>query len=73
MSLSGRRTYDFQFLKLVTTNMDLMSNDVFDSISGVVAQQVNRLKTNRNEVGDNADAENTLEVLSNMLEYLALD
>jgi hypothetical protein len=53
ISLSGRRTYDNQFLKLVTTNMDLMSNDVLDTINGVVSQQVSRLKTNRNEVGDN--------------------
>jgi hypothetical protein len=53
MSLSGRRTYDSQFLKLVTTNMDLMSNDVLETIKGVVSQQVSRLKTNQNLVGDN--------------------
>lgn len=53
--------------------MDLMSNDVFDSLTGVVSTQVSKLKTNYVQVGDNTDAENTLQSLSNMLEYLALD
>jgi hypothetical protein len=36
ISLSGRNTYDFNFLKSVTENVDLMSNDVFDSVFNII-------------------------------------
>jgi hypothetical protein len=32
LSLSGRRTFDYEFLNLVTASKDLMSDDTFDAI-----------------------------------------
>ena len=37
MSLSGRRTYDYQFLKEVTSSLDLMTEDMHDAIFDIVA------------------------------------
>jgi len=70
LSLSGRRTFDFEFLKLVTTNRDLMSDNTFDAIFDIVENQVSRLKTSEFVVGDNSDAEKAMIIVSNMIEYL---
>ena len=70
LSLSGRRTYDFEFLKLVTSNKDLMSDDTYDAIFDIVKNQVSRIKITDFVVGDNSDAEKSLHIVSNMIEYL---
>jgi len=57
LSLSGRNTYDFNFLKSVTENIDLMSNDVFDSVFNIVRYQVGKVKETKAQVGDNSDIE----------------
>lgn len=36
LSLSGYRTFDFEFLNLVTSSKDLMSDDTFDAIQAIV-------------------------------------
>ena len=36
LSLSGRRTFDYEFLNLVTSSKDLMSDDTFDAIQAIV-------------------------------------
>ena len=70
LSLSGRRTYDFEFLKLVTSNKDLMSEDTYDAIFDIVKNQVARIKNPDFVVGDNTDAEKSLHIVSNMIEFL---
>jgi len=70
LSLSGRRTYDFEFLKLVTSNKDLMSEDTYDAIFDIVKNQVSRIKNPDFAVGDNTDAEKSLHIVSNMIEFL---
>ncbi len=41
MSLSGRRNYDYQFLKEVTSTIDLMTDEIHDAIYDIVAFQIN--------------------------------
>ena len=36
LSLSGYRTLDFEFLNLVTSSKDLMTDDTFDAIQAIV-------------------------------------
>lgn len=43
LSLSGRRTFDYEFLNLVTSSKDLMSDDTFDAIQAIVNNQVMRM------------------------------
>lgn len=57
MSLSGRRTYDYQFLKEVTSSIDLMTEDIHDAIFDIVAFQINKMKTTKFNVGGNSDVE----------------
>jgi hypothetical protein len=56
LSLSGYRTFDFEFLNLVTSSKDLMSDDTFDAIQAIVNNQVQRMMTSKFTVGDNTDA-----------------
>lgn len=56
-SLSGRNTFDYEFLNLVTSNIDLMTVNTFDSIFDVVKNQVNRVKSTSFDVSQNQDAE----------------
>lgn len=73
MSLSGRRTYDQSFLKFVTAQPDLMSEDVVDTIYDILSYQVGKLKTNQNNIGQNDDAEGSLQILSNMIEFQQME
>ncbi len=70
LSMSGRRTYDYQFLKLVTSSQDLMTYDIYDSIFDIVKYQVQRLNSASFEVNQNDDASNSLVIVSNLVEYL---
>ncbi len=69
MSLSGRRTYDYQFLKEVTSSLDLMTEDMHDAIFDIVAFQINKMKTTKFNVGENSDVEQNMNIISNMLEF----
>ncbi len=69
MSLSGRRTFDFQFLKTITSNLDLMTDDIHDAIFDILAFQVNQMKTSTYNVGDNSDLIKNMNIISNMLEF----
>jgi hypothetical protein len=69
MSLSGWRTYDFEFLNQVTSNLDLMTEEIHDSIFDIVAYQINNMKTSDFNVGDNTDVVENMNIISNMLEF----
>jgi hypothetical protein len=36
LSLSGRHTFDKEFLQLVTSNLDIMTDEIYDTIFEVV-------------------------------------
>lgn len=69
MSLSGRNSYDYQFLDMVTTNVDLMTEDIHDAIFDILSVQVNKLVDSRPNIGDNKDITQNMNIISNMLEF----
>jgi hypothetical protein len=69
MSLSGRNSYDYQFLDMVTTNLDLMTEDIHDAIFDILSVQVNKLVDSRPNIGDNKDVTMNMNIISNMLEF----
>jgi hypothetical protein len=69
LSLSGRRTYDFQFLNSITKSVDLMTEDIHDAIFDIVAYQVNKIRNSDYKVGDNSDVLQNMNIISNILEY----
>jgi len=69
MSLSGRNSYDYQFLDMVTTNLDLMTEDIHDAIFDIMSVQVNKLVDSRPNIGDNKDVTQNMNIISNMLEF----
>ncbi len=72
MSLSGRNSFDYQFLDMVTTNLDLMTEDIHDAIFDILSVQVNRLVDSRPpNIGDNKDITQNMNIISNMLEFQA--
>ncbi len=69
MSLSGRNSFDYQFLDMVTTNVDLMTEDIHDAIFDILSVQVNKLVDSRPNLGDNKDITQNMNIISNMLEF----
>ena len=47
-----------------------MSEDTYDAIFDIVKNQVSRIKNPDFAVGDNTDAEKSLHIVSNMIEFL---
>jgi hypothetical protein len=54
---------------MVTTNLDLMTDDIHDSIFDILSVQVNKLVNSRRNIGDNKDVTQNMNIISNMLEY----
>ena len=55
----------------VTTNLDLMTEDIHDAIFDILSVQVNKLADSRPNIGDNKDVTQYVNIISNMLEYQA--
>jgi hypothetical protein len=71
ISLSGRNSFDYEFLRLVTSNKDIMSDDTYDAIFDIVKNQIAKVSSSSEfTVGDNTDVAKYLSIASNMLEYL---
>jgi hypothetical protein len=58
-------------LDKVTTNLDLMTEDIHDAIFDILSVQVNRLDDSRPNIGDNKDVTQYMKIISNMLEFQA--
>ena len=56
---------------MVTTNLDLMTEDIQDAIFDIVSVQVNKLVDSRPNIGNNNDVTQNMNIISNMLEYQA--
>lgn len=55
LSLSGRRSFDFDYLNLVTKNIDILTDDIHDTLIDILSYQVSHLKSVGFNVGDNTD------------------
>lgn len=64
-------TYNDEFLSMATKNYDLMSDDMFDKVHDIVYQKVLNIQGSTGQ--DTTKAQDTMQILSNMLEYLDND
>lgn len=64
-------SFDYQFLKVISSYTDLMSDDLFDKVHDLVSLRILHLKDDTSSSLD--DSLQCLQILSNMLEYIDYD